>query len=295
MEINKNGISPEHLLIGLKAKERELKRIGRFFSLMSWVVREYFVSTEYLIKEFFVPLFSGLTMADDLSSVLKKMMDTSSGQGNDDYERVTIANHIDYEKWNNFQRKESNELVFRVMGQFIGMKEIFVKTYDIFEKSLIYYGERTDLLKVEKGKVVNKYKDIRACWQGQKGGLEGLRQKGWSILSLLVIRRESMERNTRIRTLAQGDNQVICTQYKLPNFDDDEDRVRELQNIVNNNQRIMDRIYEGARKIGLTINKDETIQSADLLIYGKVPIYRGNMMPLEINFYNVRSVCYLRL
>ena len=280
--INEHGLPPEYLLIGLKAKERELKRIGRFFSLMSWMMREYFVSTEYLIKEFYVPLFSGLTMADDLSSVLKKMMDTSSGQGCDDYEYITIANHIDYEKWNNFQRKESNKHVFRVMGQFMGLNEIFVKTHEIFRDSLIYYGERPDLLTVVNGRIENKYEGIKACWRNQKGGLEGLRQKGWSILSLLVIRREAMERNTRVKTLAQGDNQVICTHYKLPKFNNTERLAKELRNVAENNNKIMDRIYRGAEKIGLFINRDETIQSPDLLIYGKVPIFRGNMMPLEV-------------
>lgn len=49
-EINDHGLSSEDLVIGLKAKERELKIKGRFFSLMSWRLREYFVVTEYLIK-----------------------------------------------------------------------------------------------------------------------------------------------------------------------------------------------------------------------------------------------------
>lgn len=64
-ELNDNGISWEDCIIGLMAKERELKNYGRFYSLMSWVMRTYFVVTEYLIKKHYVPLFAGLTMADD--------------------------------------------------------------------------------------------------------------------------------------------------------------------------------------------------------------------------------------
>lgn len=48
--INDNGIDPDSLIIGLKAKERELKEKGRFLSLMNWDLRLYFVVTEYLIK-----------------------------------------------------------------------------------------------------------------------------------------------------------------------------------------------------------------------------------------------------
>lgn len=55
---------------------------------MSWRLREYFVITEHLIKLFFAPLFKGLTMADDLTAVTKKMLDTTSGQGQFDYKTM---------------------------------------------------------------------------------------------------------------------------------------------------------------------------------------------------------------
>lgn len=79
--INDNGLDREDLVIGLKAKERELKTEGRFFSMMSWNMRLYFVLTEYLIKTFYVPLFGGLTMADDMTTLTKKLLFCSKGQG----------------------------------------------------------------------------------------------------------------------------------------------------------------------------------------------------------------------
>nr|WPV62795.1 MAG: RNA-dependent RNA polymerase [Vesiculovirus yinshui] len=279
-EVNDYGLTPEDLVIGLKAKERELKTSGRFFSLMSWRLREYFVITEYLIKTHFVPLFHGLTMADDLTSVMKKMMDTSSGQGRDDYTKVTIANHIDYEKWNNHQRGDANNPVFRVMGQFLGYPNLISRTHEFFEKSLIYYNQRPDLMAVVDGTLVNKTNEL-VCWNGQAGGLEGLRQKGWSIVNLLVIARESRIRNTSVKTLAQGDNQVICTHYKLRDFKDETELRLLLEQIKLNNEAIMRSIEEGTHRLGLLINKDETIQSADYLNYGKVPIFRGLIRGLE--------------
>lgn len=72
-KINDFGLERDHLITGLRAKERELKIAGRFFSLMSWELREYFVITEYLIKTHFVPLCQGLTMADDFNTVTSKM------------------------------------------------------------------------------------------------------------------------------------------------------------------------------------------------------------------------------
>nr|AJG39213.1 RNA-dependent RNA polymerase [Wuhan Louse Fly Virus 11] len=279
-DVDEKGMDRDDLIIGLKAKERELKKDGRFFSLMSWKLREYFVVTEYLIKTHFVPLFKGLTMADDMTEVMKKMLDSSSGQGMPDYSSVCIANHIDYEKWNNHQRADSNKHVFRVMGQFLGYPRLIERTHEFFEKSLIYYNNRPDLMGVAGDSLYNAREEL-VCWEGQSGGLEGLRQKGWSILNLLVIQREARIRNTTVKVLAQGDNQVICTQYRTKKARSEEELKSALKQIVNNNQQIMDAIVRGTEKLGLVINNDETMQSADFLTYGKIPFFRGTLMCLE--------------
>ncbi|APG78762.1 RNA-dependent RNA polymerase [Drosophila immigrans sigmavirus] len=278
-KVNDYGLELEHLIIGLKAKEREIKEEGRFFSLMSWALREYFVITEYLIKEFFVPLFSGLTMADDLTTVIKKMLNNTIGQGGVDYQNICIANHFDYEKWNNHQRKESNNPVFRVMGQFLGYPELICRTHEFFEKSWIYYNDRPDMFTLQGDSIICK--SGHYAWNGQAGGLEGLRQKGWSILNLLVIRRESLLRNTKVKVLAQGDNQVIFTSYSLNKHRDQEELISNINAVVQNNQSIIDLITKGTKKLGLLINHDETIQSADYMIYGKIPAFRGNLQNLE--------------
>ncbi|AJR28445.1 polymerase [Marco virus] len=278
-KINDEGLSRDSLVIGLRAKEREMKRIGRFFSLMSWELREYFVYTEFLIKEYFVPLFKGLTMADDLQSVINKMLENCSGQGLNDYKIVSIANHIDYEKWNNHQRFESNQHIFRVMGMCFGLENLFLRSHQFFEESLIYYVGRPDLLAVVGDTLVAR--EGHVCWNGQKGGLEGLRQKGWSIVNLLVLEEESKHRNTMMKILAQGDNQTISLFYELNPTDNEGELRKELQNIVSNNNSIMDAIRTGTGKLGLIINEDETMVSADYLNYGKVPIFRGIIRGLD--------------
>lgn len=279
-DINDHGLSSDSLVIGLKGKEREIKEAGRFFALLSWKLREYFVITEYLIKTFYVPLFSGLTMADDLISVTKKMLNSSSGQGTNSYSQIGIANHVDYEKWNNHQRKEANDPVFRVMGQFLGFPNLITRTHEFFEKSLIYYIDRPDLMAVSGGGLVNKTTST-VCWNGQAGGLEGLRQKGWSIVNYLVIAKETEDRNTKVDTIAQGDNQVIRTLYLADYKENKETTMYRLHQLVQNNNDIMRAIRTGTSKLGLIINETETLVSADMLVYGKVIVFRGNILGLE--------------
>ncbi|AJR28336.1 polymerase [Muir Springs virus] len=279
--INDHGLDEDDLIIGLKAKERELKDKGRFFSLMSWNIRLYFVITEYLIKLHFVPLFSGLTVADDLNTVTKKLLSATEGQGLDDYEKVYIANSLDYEKWNNRQRYESNEPVFTVMGKFLGYPKLISYTHKIFENSFIYYNGRMDLMGVDGNVIYNLYEDKLVCWQGQLGGFEGVRQKGWSVLNYLILRREAATRNTAPKFLAQGDNQIVITQYTLTSKSTTEIIQRELKNIWENNMHIMQRIQAATGRIGLVINNDEVLTSAELLVYGKIPVFRGKLLPLE--------------
>lgn len=279
-DLNDNSLQEEHLVIGLKGKEREVKRVGRYFSLMSWKLRLYFVTTEYLIKKYFVPLFNGLTMADDFTAVTRKILDRAGGHGSKNYEKITFANHFDYSKWNNTQRGKANNPVFQVMGQFLGMDKIFVRTHEFFERSLVYYNERADLMQVKDRTLICKGEEV-VCWNGQAGGLEGLRQKGWSLVSLLVLEREGKIRNSLVKVLAQGDNQVVCVSYSLPTFTSEREGLQEeLEHVYRNNIEIVKAIVKGTASLGLTLNEDETMVTSDYLNYGKTVLYRGNIIPL---------------
>ncbi|QOE77937.1 L protein [Sclerotinia sclerotiorum rhabdovirus 1] len=279
-QVNNEGISEDELIIGLKAKERELKVEGRYFALLSWRLREYFVMTEYLIKEHFVPLFSGLTMADNYEAVMKKMISSSSNQGTESYESLTIANHIDYSKWCNTQSHDSTHPVFKVMDQFLGYNNLICRTHSFFESCWYYYKDGGPDIQIVDG-APQRISDYSSCWIGQYGGIEGLRQKGWSILSLLNIERKFGKRNTRVQVLAQGDNQVICTQFRPRVKENHPDFDIVIQEIYQNNEAIMDSVEVGVVALGMKINKEETMQSTDYLNYGKIPIYRGVVRSLQ--------------
>lgn len=125
------------------------------------------------------------------------------------------------------------------------------------------------------------------AWNGQPGGLEGVRQKGWTIVGMLSVMREGNSRNTRIRELAQGDNLVIFTDYKLLSGVP----IREqITSIGENNSSIMRNIGASVKKLGLIIYEDETFTSGGFTIYGKVPLIFGNMINLETKKWN-RITC----
>lgn len=73
-------------------------------------------------------------MADDLKAVTRKIMDTSIGQGHDHYQVVGYASHLDYEKWNNHQRRTSTDPVFEVTIKFFILPKLFCRTHEFFEQ-----------------------------------------------------------------------------------------------------------------------------------------------------------------
>ena len=81
--------------------------------------------------------------------------------------------------------------------------------------------------------------------------------------------------------LAQGDDQVVRTLYKVPSCDDEEVLKGHLRDIVRNNDHIMDGVVGGSTRMGLILNRDETLQSAEILCYGKKILFRGNLLPPE--------------
>lgn len=218
------------------------------------------------------------------------MIQSTEGQSSNlNRDTITFSNHLDYEKWNNHQRNDAVDPVFQVMGDFFGLPYLFVRTHEFFEKSLIYFTGRLDLMKwMESGKnlCVEENQDSIA-WNEHPEGLEGVRQKGWTIVGVLCILREGLARNTKVRILAQGDNQIIFTDYRLLPSMKLEDQ---LDTIGINNNSIMKNIVKGAMKLGLLIYEDETFTSGGFTIHGKVPLLFGNTINLETKKWN-RITC----
>lgn len=83
---------------------------------------------------------------------------------------------------------------------------------------------------------------------------------------------------------------MICTFYTLSETHSDEVICQHIEEIQEDNRKIMEEIRRSTLEIGLKIKEDETLQSADMLIYGKVIIYRGNITCLEEKRYS-RITC----
>lgn len=122
--LSTDSIDEDYLIIRLKGKEREMKNSGWCSSLMSDQIRDYFILTEKLIKDFYLPYFTSITMADTQVETKKKIFQYINLHGSKQNKVLHTVNHLDYEKWNNYQRYELIYDAFKVMGQFFGLENL---------------------------------------------------------------------------------------------------------------------------------------------------------------------------
>ncbi|WPV62720.1 MAG: RNA-dependent RNA polymerase [Wufeng shrew rhabdovirus 9] len=266
--INTFGFLDDDLIIGLRGKEREIKLEGRFFSLMSFALRLYFVATEYLANKYILPLFPEITMGLSGTDTMKMMCELTKGMSGSG-QHMNILIHLDYEKWNNHQRHEANYPIFLQVDKAFGWTQVFSLTHQIFQKATIYYVERLD-------KIVDiEHPPLPYGWKGQGGGLEGLRQKMWTVVGALLLRRVGMHHNQRFSSIMQGDNQVVIAKYKLYSEVNTSERTAEVRRLAAGGKKILETIAKYSGKLGLITKIEETWISSSLLVYGKYPIIKG--------------------
>ncbi|DBA36874.1 TPA_asm: L [Cuscuta gammacytorhabdovirus 2] len=294
--INDNSLPINDLSIGLYQKEREVNKTPRMFALMSHNIRCYAVVTESMIAESILPAFPSITMTNDLLSLSKKIYSVShrlsenSTQSDVDVSRdISIIVNIDFEKWNLNFRKETTSGVFSAMGDLFGMRELFNRTYDIFRESYIYLADGSYTPTADG---VNLITEPPTSYIGHKGGLEGLRQKGWTVFTACGLELVCSRHNCQYSIMGQGDNQVLVLTFKTYHLNPDKSVSSKGKRILSNRFKLfMADLTQTFDSLGLPIKALETWSSEHLFLYGKVPTLRG--VPLCMSLKKICRAYYL--
>ncbi|AVM87309.1 L protein [Wenling dimarhabdovirus 8] len=266
--IDSAGLCEEDLIIGLKPKEREVKVDGRFFSLMSFPLRMYFVATEYLIARDILPLFPEITMKSTYTDLMKDLCESTSSRSQASG-KLSFMIHLDFEKWNNHQRHDATAPIFRVIDKCYTWTNVIARTHEFFEASFIYYaGDLSHLSNTLEPQ-------LPWSWEGHLGGLEGLRQKGWTVCGALMLREVAKLHAQRFKILMQGDNQVVVVTFQTNYLAHDQGYREERLILAMKALKILDSIVIESGKSGLITKREETWVSSNLLLYGKYPIIGG--------------------
>lgn len=168
--------------------------------------------TEDLISRNILPLFPEITMNDSLSQLFHRL-GTSTSQ----YLKMSVRGvarslihtfymSLDFTKWNLNMRDDLVSEAFRVIDNLHGFNNLIGRTHKIFEKCIVY-GAETHLLPHWDNR--GDFVPSQYVWKNQLGGFEGLRQKGWTVVTVSLIKLVARDCGVGVRILGQGDNQMV--------------------------------------------------------------------------------------
>ncbi|DBA36736.1 TPA_asm: L [Panicum betacytorhabdovirus 1] len=284
------GLDKSNRVIGLYPKEREMNPVARMFALMSLKMRSYIVVTENMLSENVLRYIPGVTMTYNLLDLAKEMIHSTSSQRQQGASSRTFCINMDFEKWNLNMRRESTEYVFENLGRMFGLPTLFNKTYDIFQNSLIYLADGSYSPKID-ANLDNLEIDPDLAYTNHIGGFEGLRQKGWTIFTVVLIAYVCDELGISYKLMGQGDNQVLMvtihSQHAKLSGLESPGSVNEITSTLAKLQR---KLIEVFGDVGLPLKPLETWVSDPFFSYGKFPIYKG--VPLSSSLKRISRIFY---
>ncbi|ABB72059.1 large polymerase protein [Menangle virus] len=121
-----------------------------------------------------------------------------------------------------------------------------------------------------------------------RGGIEGLCQKMWTMISIAVIVLSATEAKTRVMSLVQGDNQAMAITTLVP---------RSLSHSTKktiayqNSMEFVNRLRLNNFGMGHHLKEQETIISSEFIVYSKRIIYNGRILNQALK--NVSKLCLI--
>ncbi|UDL13993.1 MAG: RNA dependent RNA polymerase [Xiangshan rhabdo-like virus 3] len=260
--IDKYGFPLHESSVGLREKEREGKIEARLFGLTTLFKRMYIVLTEAMLAEHILPLFPEITMTDDELTLDKKRHNFTKKKG----ASRSLFTSLDFSKWNSNMREEETKPMFTDFDHLFGLTAVFSRTHEMFNTSFMYLLNGSYLPKFSQGALIPSI----GSWTGHLGGIEGLRQKGWTIWTVCLILLSAEEHALRIQLMGQGDNQILRESFEAHLSDQD------IMSIHFKFLHSMDLILS---KAGPPLKMEETWTSRDLYVYGKYIMFKGAPLP----------------
>lgn len=256
--IDLGGFPRSERSVGLREKEREGKIIARLFGLMTLYKRMYIVLTEALLAEHILPLFPEITMVDDELALDKKRLQfTRKNPG-----QFHLFTSLDFSKWNSNMRERETQPVFKSFDALFGFRRVYQRTHEMFKDSLMYMLNGSYTPKLEGDEFVQQI----GSWFGHLGGIEGLRQKGWTIWTVCLILLCVEDTPIHLKLMGQGDNQILKQSFPHHLTED---------KCLEYHYKFMGKLNLMLSRIGPPLKMEETWTSKDLFIYGKYVVYKG--------------------
>lgn len=258
-ECRKLGAIPyEWRLIRLKAKERELKPVPRAFSVLYPNVRHMASVAEKNIADVILKYFTQQSM--NLSGIeLKGKIDDIIGKLNKS-NQTWVAMILDLFQWNYTFREELEMPFARTLDEIFGVDHFSINQW-IFRDAIFVSADPYD---------PPGYGNTFSGWTHHSGGNQGIKQKFWTLITLVVIKKVLLELNLDHLMQGAGDNQVMVFNTE------GHARPKELV------ERVKSSLAQEFIHIGLKLKPEETWYSSELFNYHRAYYYKSSPVSIGL-------------
>ncbi len=274
--IQRRQVPDNWKVIGLHSKEREIKIEPRMFIMMVLEMRLYFCVTEMNIANQVFKYFPQQTMTCDETTLTNRLLSLTNRRATPSKRHVQVVINIDFEKWNLQWRIDTTKYTFTFLDSLFGRPGLYTYSHQFFKESMFYLVSRFN--PPDGVTIFNRLSPPESdmLWYDDESGKEGIRQKGWTLITIgALLYVESITGITGVIT-GQGDNQVIVASFPT----DDLDRFDiTLKSRVSSYVNVLTDVF---RRIGLPIKTEESWCSTSLFAYGKDLIHNGAYLPMVI-------------
>ncbi|QMP82151.1 RNA-dependent RNA polymerase [Odonatan anphe-related virus OKIAV59] len=249
-------------VIFLCPKERELKKEGRFFCKQTYNKRIEQVQGEYNIKQHILPLVEEVTMTFSELNLSKRLVDFAKMLREENTEIICL----DLSKWNMRFRTVLVNSFAHELDKLFGLVNVYTDAHVFFQRAIMLLNDRHHPAKILESHFPE---EGESCTYGQLGGCEGMRQKLWTLITVVIIMVTAHEWGINISQMGQGDNQIILMKWTKTQMDSRDTTRNEF----------LGALQENFARVGLLLKPTETFYSQQLLEFGKVRFLNGYAVP----------------
>ncbi|QKI29233.1 hypothetical protein 4 [Solanum melongena rhabdo-like virus] len=241
-------------VIQLMAKERELKIDPRVFSILTFECRMMASACERNISHNILRLFKQQSITQTGAELRQKMDCLVTLPETDDY--IWVRFHMDLEQWNYMFRSQQQAPLLQVFCDLFGVKHFQFLTRIFTDSILISANKYTP------PGMPNEF----TTWDSHAGGNQGILQKTWTLITIIVIRAVMHRLDLEHRLTGSGDNQVLFVKLK------------KCTNIRQMIELIKGELRKAFTDVGLALKMEETWVSSKLTCYQRKYYLNGRLV-----------------
>lgn len=245
-------------IVQLCWKERELNIQGRVFCKQTYEMRLLQVALEKSLSDNILPFIREQTMTNTELEVTKRMDKIASTISKEGSYNI----NLDLSKWNQLQRHDLNKWIFCELDNLHGRENLYADSHTWFNRCVVLLSSRLTPPKIGPD---GEPEPGDFCHYDQLGGFEGMRQKAWTLVTIMIIKLALDDCNLTGNTMGQGDNQVVHLKLNKQQQSDPNYYIKLLVNTLNHYFSLG----------GLKLKTEETWYLQNLFEYSKVRFFKA--------------------